>query len=543
MAHQKTPLALPEILLHVSQYLDLQDCISASRVSHLWHKTFTSVLPSGTVLWNDALSEDERAAALDQLCHHHVRTLDAHFRYWVGKALYYMRDRDAQKRAWEPFKQALIQAAEEKTSAEADKTMPVSSQDHPLQRQPLQLQKLIIRGGMSPDEDYLPILFKIKTLRHLHLDATPDREFRIDISKLFRYLGHPPLQTLRQLTVKHMWWPNMTALKPVRSQLAKLVLEGTDMPELSLSRLLASCPLLEELVAIDTLPRWNAHVFKNLSTINPLLQALTFSIKPSAAGEECNDAQVEILIESMALDLKALGLYRLNCSSLTFERLQTRFPNLTRFEIHGKSNPACGPMVHQMLCTSPQLLHLKAKDVFIPMALLRDQDQDGEGTTPLQSWVCSDLRTLEVSFGDHFEAEDGGSRALEEEGKVRAETRMLFAYLVRHVARLERLRLHKHGLSLRRGDGIELMKDGLPRLEQLCLVSESLPVQAEEEGDGSVGVVVVRDPIMVDVDELEGLEAQLKMLSLRATAVDPPMYGPALKDPRQKHRMDIMCGE
>lgn len=514
MATHKTPLAIPEILLHVSRYLDLQECITASRVSQLWHKTFTSVLPSGTVLWKDTLSGAELDAALEQLNNNNVRTLEADFRYWVGKALNYMRDRDAQKRAWEPFKQALILSAEE---VDKDATGHQGNKS----RRPIRLQKLIIRGGMSPDEDYLPILFKIKTLRHLHIDGTPGRGSGPEISKLYSYLGHPPLQTLRQLTVKHMWWPNMGNNK--RCQLAKLVLEGTNIPELNLSRLLESCPLLEELVAIDTLPRWNMHMFKNLSTINPLLQALTFSIKPSSAGEECIDEQVDILINNMTLDLKALGLYRLNCSPSTFDRLQSHFPNLTRFEIHGKSNPACGPMVHKMLCTSPQLLHLKAKDVFIPMALLRDQD---DGGAPLLSWVCSNLRTLEISFGDHFEAEEGASRSQEDENKVRAETKVLFAYLVRHVARLERLRLHKHGLSLRRGDGIELIKEGLPQLEQLCLISESLP-QAEEGGP-----VVVSDKVNVAEDELEGLRAQLKMLSLRTSAVDPSMYAPPLKDPR-----------
>ncbi|KAF9573915.1 hypothetical protein EC968_007743 [Mortierella alpina] len=522
MAIHKTPLAIPEILLHVSRYLDLQDCISASRVSQLWHKTFASVLPSGSVLWKDTLSEADRAAALDQLCNNNVKTLEAHFQYWVGKSLYYMRDREAQKRAWEPFKQALIRAAEDTEVNQDNSTK--RQQQHPIQ-----LQKLIIRGGISPDEDYLPILLKIKTLRHLHLDATPGRDFRLEISKLFKYLGLPSLQTLRQLTVKHMWWPNMGFPYPnsVRCQLAKLVLEGTDIPEQNLSRLLESCPLLEELVAIDTLPRWNMHMFKNLSTINPLLQALTFSIKPSSAGEECSDEQVNILLNNLTLDLRALGLYRLNCLPSTFERLQAQFPNLTRFEIHGKSSPGCGPMVHKMLCTSPQLVHLKAKDVFIPMDLLRDQD---EGGARLPNWVCSDLRTLEVSFGDHFEAEEGPLRSQEDENKVRAETRVVFAYLVRHVARLERLRLHKHGLSLRRGDGIELVQEGLPRLERLCIVSESL--RPTEEGGGSV---VVGDQVDVDEEGLVGLEARLKMLSLRATAVDPPMYGPPLKDTRQKH--------
>ncbi|KAF9948808.1 hypothetical protein BGZ72_009344 [Mortierella alpina] len=502
---QKTPLVIPEILLHVSKYLDLQDCITASQVSRIWHKTFTSVLPSGTVFWNDTLSDAEREAALEQLCNNNVHTLEAHFRYWVGKALGYMRDRDAQKRAWEPFKQALINAA---VAPPADN------------KRTIQLQKLIIRGGISPLEDYFPILNKIKTLRHLQIDATPGREFALEISRLINFLALPSLQTLRQLTVKHMWWPNLGF--PVRCQLAKLVLEGTNMPELVLTRLLQSCPLLEELVAIDTLPRWNMHMFKNLSTVNPLLQALTFSIKPSSEGEECTDAQLEILINNLTLDLKALGLYRLNCSAPTFERLQAHFPNLTRFEIHGKSSPTCGPLVHKMLCTSPQLLHLKAKDVFIPMALLKDQGDDG---APLQSWVCSDLRTLEISFGEHFEAEEGASQNQEDEDKVRAETRVVFAYLVRHVAKLERLRIHKHGLSLRRGDGIELVKEGLPRLERLCVISESLT--QTEEGEP----VVVSD----GEEELEGLKTQLKKLSLRTTAVDPPMYGPPLKDTRQKH--------
>ncbi|KAF9948809.1 hypothetical protein BGZ72_009345 [Mortierella alpina] len=512
MTTQKTPMTIPETLLHVSQYLDLPARIAASQVSHLWRGIFSPGLPSGTVVWKDTLSQAQCHAALRRLCHSNVRTLEAHFRYWAGNFF----DRDAQKPTWEPFKQALLDAAK---APRADNDTN-DNNDNNINNNGgnIQLQKLIIRGDIFAS-DYCPILLTIKTLQHLHIDANVRVGFGPDLSRLFNILLVPSLQaTLRSLTVQYMRWPvNSFALPPkAKSLLAKIVFEKVTISEQHLCSLLNICPMLQEFIAIDVMDRWRPSILKHLSRANQLLQAFTFSIKPSSTRDECDDAQVNTLIDALTLDLKALGLYRLFCTPSTFERLLARFPNLTRFEIHGKSHPACGAMIHHMLCTSQQLLHLKAKDVFIPMALLRDRGDDG---APLQSWVCSNLRTLEISFGEHFEAEKGASRSQEVENKVRTESRVVFAYLIRHVAKLERLRIHKHGLSLRRGDGIELVKEGLPHLDRLCIMSEFLTQTGEGEP------VAVSEMLNVDEEALKGLKARLGQLSLRTTAV-PPRYAP-----------------
>ncbi|KAF9948810.1 hypothetical protein BGZ72_009346 [Mortierella alpina] len=516
MTTQKNPMLIPEILLHVNQYLDLPGRVAASQVSHLWHGIFTPGLPSGTVVWKTTLSEAKRNVALEQLCYDNVRTLEAHFQHFHWTTGFFEEDNSAQKQVWEPFKQALLDAAEAPLVDNNAYTNQVSNDNNSYNKRNIRLQKLVICGGIT-EPDYCPILLSTKTLQHFHIDPTKRVGYGPDLSKLFDILVVPSLQaTLRSLTVRYMAWPANRHPPPsnAKSLLAKIVFDTVKISEQHLSSLLSNCPMLQEFVAIDVMDRWHSSILRHLSRANPLLQAFTFSIEPSSTGVECDDAQVNTLIDALTLDLKALGLYRLFCTPSTFERLLARFPNLTRFEILGKSHPACGAMIHHMLCTSPQLLHLKAKDVFIPMALLRDRDDDGG---PLQSWVCSSLRTLEISFREHFEAEKGASRSQEDEAKVRADSRVVFAYLVRHVPKLECLMMYKQWLSLRRGDGIDLVKEGLPRLDRLCIISE-FSTQIEKDGRR-----IVSETLSMDRDEeaLEELEERLEQLSFR-TMADPP---------------------
>ncbi|KAG0305265.1 hypothetical protein BGZ98_004397 [Dissophora globulifera] len=441
-------LQVPEILLNINGYLDLADSIAASQVNWLWYNILQPCLPTDTVYWKDTLPQGERDAALDRLCRGSVRSLECDFLHFEGRALHYHVKRQVQAKAWEPVKSMLLDDG-------------------------LQLQRWVVRGGNFPDEDVFSILLGIKTLRHLSLDMLKGRNATPNIDKLFKILAVPSLQTLRLLTVKNAFWGNMGFPFPnkVRCQLRKIVVEDTFLSEANLARLLESCPYLEELVAIKVMSNWSPQIFKAISKTNPTLGALTISNSPSNAGIDVwSEEHMSWMVEHLNVNLRSLALHRLFCSPETFALLQVKFQDLTRLEIHGISNDLCGQMVHRHLSTFSQLQHLVAKDVRIPTQLLHDESL---------VWVCHDLRTLAIGFQDS----DSHADSVDEHAET---TRFLFEYLVQNVPELRSLSIQRYPLSLRPGDGMELLK-GLTKLEQFNVLSESLIPDASQGQELELG--------------------------------------------------------
>ncbi|KAF9110131.1 hypothetical protein BGX27_006738 [Mortierella sp. AM989] len=474
MATASNPLELPEILLRINSFLGLLDRISAVQVNQLWNKTIQSTI--ATLNWSDTLAEHELNAAFQKLCNGNIRTLECRLRHFEGKALGYYKARVAQEKLWEPIKLALIKGrGPENDSPE------------------IQLQKWVVRGGNFIEEDLFKVLLEIKTLKHLWIDPLPGRDFTPDISKLFKVLGLPSLQTLRRLTVQNARWPNTGLPYPnnMQCQLRKIVLENTPLTDQNLMRLLESCPLLEEFIGNDVMARWSPAILNHISKVNPLLNSFVISCAPSSSGDLCNDVQVNWVIESLTVNLKTLGFYRLSCEMETLLKLQTRFKDLTRLEIYGNFE---GEKIHEYLSTSTQLRHLKARESFIPVSLLQDKTK---------SWVCKDLLTLEVSFG-HDEL--GPSE--EQEDQIQADSKVVFEYLVKHIPNVEHLWIQKHGLSLKQGHGVELLKD-LRNLKHLTIVTRTIPISTEGQNVDSEDVDV----------ELGGLKAQLRSLSLQSSLI------------------------
>ncbi|KAG0230366.1 hypothetical protein B0O80DRAFT_473014 [Mortierella sp. GBAus27b] len=423
----RKPFEIPEVILHIGRFLDAADLDSAVQISTLWNRVLQPILQSRTVCWKDTLSEAERGTALQQILHGNIRSLECDLAYFKGKSLWYLPKRDIQKEAYEPVKMALMNEDPES-----------------------QLHKWVVRGSNFVEDDFFVVLLELKALRHFWIDTLPGRESKPHLSKLFKILGRPSLQTLRRLTVVNGYWSNMGFPFPntVKCQLRKIVLENTPLTEANLTRLLESCPFLEELVAVGVMNNWNLSIFKSISNTNPSLNALTFSCSSS-----CGDIQLGSLTKYLTVDLKTLGLYHLQCSADIFAQLLIRFKDLTRLEIHGESNESCGALVHHYLSTCASARHLVAKNVCIPMRLLEDKGN--------LSWICKDLVTLDISFGDLDSMES-------QEDQVAAESRLLFEYLVTHIPNVRNLSIRKHKLSVKEGDGVEQLK-GLIKLEQLSI--------------------------------------------------------------------------
>ncbi|KAI1315316.1 hypothetical protein EDD11_000977 [Mortierella claussenii] len=444
----------PELLLYLNQFLHLQDQICLVQVSRFFYKTFQPTLPKGSVCWKDTLSQNERSVALHRLQHGHVRELETHLQFFEGKALYYQDQRQAQVRVWEPIKRALLTAAvaaEAETEADEGGYMIDTSPK-------LELQRWVIQGGNFLEEDIFEVLLKVRTIRYLSIDPLPGRHYSPDLSKLFKILGLAHLQpSLRCLVVMNGWWPNTGLPFPnkVRCRLQKLVLDRTRLTEPNLMRLLESCPELEEVRLLEVIQQLSPVVLKHITKVNPQLKGLWFKSAGINGQDLCGDVQVKWMMEHLPVkQLESLGLYRLMCSPETFLDLQDQFSHLKRLEIGEASSDEgllLGQMVCQYLTKASQLRHLVAKDVFIPVWLLKDG----------MSWVCKDLNTLEVSFS--------GS---EGEQLEREESRIVCQYLADHVSLLERLWVRKQGLLHEQQDIVEMLKTTLP-LKQGWLVSQT----------------------------------------------------------------------
>ncbi|KAF9362678.1 hypothetical protein BGX34_005688 [Mortierella sp. NVP85] len=433
-----TPLDLPEILMDVGKFLDVADLALAVQVSTFWNSVLRPILRSRTVCWKDTMSEEEHHTALQRICQGNLYSLECELAHFTGETYEYETERQNQVKVYEPIKAALLNPT-------------------------LELHKWVVRGGNFVVEDFFVVLLELKTLRHFWIDPLPGRKYAPDLSRLFKVLGRPLLQNLRQLTVKNAHWGNMGFPFPnkVQCQLRKIVLENTRLFEPNLFRLLESSPWLEELVALQVMEHWEPSIFKHLSKVNPRLRALTFSCHVSRG---CNDDHVEWMAEHLTVDLRQLGLYQLQCSTNAFVQLVAHFKGLTHLEIHGASHENCGELVHHYLSTCSGARQLIARDVFIPMRLLEDQESE--------FWICKDLDTLDVSFGERDPMQD------EQEDQVVEESKLLFGYLTRHVPNVRKLRVRKHKLCVKPGEGIVEQFRGLERLERLMIQSGSFAEDA-----------------------------------------------------------------
>ncbi|KAF8980813.1 hypothetical protein BGZ46_003679 [Entomortierella lignicola] len=457
-----SPLDLPEILSRIITFMDVSDRVSAAQVNWLWNQILTPSLRS--ISWSVDLPEHERNSILCSLYQGDIHTFECQLtRYSEGKVISYSSNRDTQQKLWEPVKAALIKG----TGLEDGSTE-------------IQLQKWVVKGSDYPEEDFFQVLLAMKSLRHFWLESF---SFIADVSKLFRILGLPSLQTLRRLTVKNASWSSTGLPFPnkVQCQLRKLVLENTRFTEQNLMRLLESCPLLEEFVGVEVLFVWFPRILQRISMVNPLLNSFVISCLPCSSGKEIGDRQLDYIIKNLTLNMKTLGFHRLSCKPEAFEKLQFRFRDLERLEIHGTFNPV---VIHEYLSSSPCLRHLVAREVFLPISLLEDKGK---------TWTCKNLLTLELSF-EQINSES-------QEGQNQSDSKSVIEYLVSYVPNVQRMWIRKQGLLLDQSNGSRLLK-GLNNLEHLTIVAGLiLPLFKEQCVDEN--------------SALKDLKARLKSLSLQ----------------------------
>jgi hypothetical protein len=121
------------------------------------------------------MSEEERNTALQRICQGNLYSLECDLAHFTGETYEYETERENQVKFYELIKAALLNPT-------------------------LELHKWVVRGGNFVVEDFL---LELKTLRHFWIDLLPGRRYAPDLSRLFKVLGRPLLQNLRQLTVKN----------------------------------------------------------------------------------------------------------------------------------------------------------------------------------------------------------------------------------------------------------------------------------------------------------------------------------------------------
>lgn len=323
-----SPIQIPELIVHIARFLPFEARVAASQVSQLWRSVLLPIVAESTLHWQDTLPQETRDALLATLASQNIQSLECDFTIFKGKALYYHIARQEQIQKWRPFKQAL-------TEGKALSSTTTTTNE-------LNVEKLTFRYGNFPVEDLFPILLEIKTLHHLAINTGGDRDFTPDLSKLFKILAVPALQsTLRKLTVQKAWWPNTGLPFPnsVHCQLTHLSLNQVrDMTEPNLARLLESCSRLESLECIDVLANWSLLMFRTLAKHNPNLARLVFSVAMTTSGGcRVTTQHLAWLCSETIQNLSHLGVYRLDEGVTTTEvvrKVLARFPGLVTWELH-----------------------------------------------------------------------------------------------------------------------------------------------------------------------------------------------------------------
>ncbi|KAG0338737.1 hypothetical protein BG004_007098 [Podila humilis] len=355
------PLELPEIISRVAHFLPYDDRVSASLVSRTWQAVLRPILDDCTLVWEDTvdcvdtLPDDTQDKLLNESLTRQIRCFEANFTYFNGKAMRYHIARQTQLKQWAPFKDALKTQQQERR---------------------LWIDKLVFRYGNFPLEDLFPILIDINGLKHLEIDTSSghplsshfhrqnkdyniniredreERDFVPDLTKLHRILeiAQGDLQTsLEKLTVKNAWWPNMGS--PTHAQcpnLKALTLRVVNTNEPNVIRLVKCFPALEKLTLVEVLVNFSIPFWMALTTHNPKLKELVFSIAVATATaypHKVKALQLEWMVSYLTVEkLTRVGFYRLQeeeegkinfgVSQDLARRFLAKFKSLERLELY-----------------------------------------------------------------------------------------------------------------------------------------------------------------------------------------------------------------
>ncbi|KAG0227170.1 hypothetical protein BGW41_003946 [Actinomortierella wolfii] len=375
------PLELIEIVERVVKHLDFESLVSVRTVSHLWYKLAQELLcPQSIARWDEFQAEDKLADVAANL--HKTRVLTIDSKFYPGKALWSIPQREARKVLYDPLLKAMCNPDKNRL-----------------------LEEVVFRGGMSAEEDLFPTLPNMSNLKRLTIEPHPENTIA-DRAGLLRILGTRPGgpgDSLEELIIRYGRWHSTGSpykANSARSRLNKLVLDRVNMMDGNVTNVLQSCPELEELVAIRTLKRWAIPIMKGMSTSCPKLKRLTFD-----NGLPWDMAQMGWLTRFFEPELEALTIYGYDDQKLEemLKMLGARFKQLETLSLHqcqGTRTPKeIGLQLIEFLAESSQNLHhLCVPDAELSLGQLLE---DG------RMLASRDMLTLDIGFDSTSNSTDG----------------------------------------------------------------------------------------------------------------------------------------
>lgn len=228
------------------------------------------------------------------------------------------------------------------------------------------------------------ILHACPLLTHLHVTSFPTMDGYGTNSISFTQLSVPP---------------------PENIQLQSLVLDGMILSVDPLLSILSKCKLLTELKLISMQQRRFGHhqpyseyrriqLFSQLREACPDVRSFHFSLQDSKMTQFTYKN-----IEEFFPDLEAWSCSKVDADQRMFATLNN-YHHLTTLEIVSGFQSAAIPL-HQYLGKAPNLVHLRAPDVFIDIEDLQ-LHLVAEQTTIGALWACNRLETLHISIQDRF---------------------------------------------------------------------------------------------------------------------------------------------
>jgi len=478
-----SPLEVPEVLILVFAHLGLHSIrVHASLVCRLWYKVAAPILRARPLVWYRPDRESETVLS---------KRLQETKSLIIKKPNYRGTYHD-------------VSVIWEDTSSWIELTK------HLFEASQLQITELTILQRLERDIQVLPILAKIgPQLTRLRLSNMS----RSDDVPLDRILILCPRLKVLHLHYLHLAYyhdnyrnqlgPSQQPVLPSRLELQSLTLECIGVEERSLLRLLESCSGLKELRLIQLLRGWPPEpipvpmgatneslisfskqpLFAQIASLCPSLRSFHFS---GGSLPFWNGSRRDTVSQTLKLfpDVTQWSFQSFSAEAM-LKALKTYPSNtLTSVEILHRTFIAdrISVSLHQYLCESPHLLHLKAPDTMFPImwfdleGILDSQGQYhrrsptscysysydmvrviGRYIEPFHRkiWACRNLQTLHIRFdtaqGDNF---------------CGARSRVLFGYLSRVCPRLQDLAIKHPSLRLDLDGGFSLLSrlQGLRRL-------------------------------------------------------------------------------
>lgn len=462
----RSPLHIPEILECIVSFIDTPtDNLAVLQVCREWHRIFRHLFVREVVVdyrleqqqgLLSTFSPKASTAALENL------PTAGRLRWYDGFGRYYgLHDVDPHKeRRWQALVDALRRSHELYQRRQKQPSNPrlLLKDDSPLRH-------LEISGGQGLKDGFPMLLPFLGSLTRLCLQwGGPDAS--ISMSDVFR---SSPLLEMVSLTARG--FVLLTGLESIPAgaplRLRSLSLRRADLLERHLENLLSATPKLEVLRLIDMRTNNTSSTQYRLTRLVQSLQdrsirLSTFHVHPMAFHDGSLDLEVPDVMYELDPTMTGWSFWGGDLTDEILSSLRNLHNVVTTLELHDVDLSATGPNchLHQYLCESPHLLHLRASRTAIMVEALDvharshithkgylEVDEKDKGKEKInrewsqfraacnhgqtQVWMCRKLRTLHCSIYSRTEPEFTSP----------ARSRIVFGYLSRICPNLQDLQI------------------------------------------------------------------------------------------------------